>query len=47
MVVHDELRLQQWSQAREEKQNKEKQRLKWRPSVFAVQSVACCVMLLI
>ena len=47
MVVHDELRLQQWSQAREEKQTIEKKRPRWHPSVLVVQSIACGVIVLV
>lgn len=47
MVVHDEVRIQEWTQAREEKQEKEKRRPTFHVSVIAVQSVACCVAVLL
>ena len=47
MVVHDEVRIQEWTQAREEKQEKEKRQSTFRVSVLAVQSIACCVALLL
>lgn len=49
MVIHDETRVQAWTQAREEKQEKVKE--KGHPalhlSVMAVQSIACCVAVLL
>ncbi|MBR2319990.1 MAG: M23 family metallopeptidase [Clostridia bacterium] len=47
MVVHDEVRIQEWTQALEEKQEKEKRRPTFHVSVIAVQSVACCVVVLL
>lgn len=46
MVVHDETRLQAWTQAREEQQKKEKQKPIPLLSVVAVQSVACVALVL-
>lgn len=47
MVVHDETRLQEWAQAQEKKQEKAKGRPALHLSVVAVQSVACCVAVLL
>lgn len=47
MVVHDEARVQEWTQAREKRQEKEKRHPPLHLSVMAVQSVACCVAVLL
>lgn len=47
MVVHDEVRIQEWAQAREEKRVEEKRRSTFHVSVLAVQSIACCVAVLL
>ncbi len=47
MVVHDESRVQTWTQTREKQQEKEKRHTALHLSVVAVQSIACCVALLL
>lgn len=47
MVVHDESRTQALLQAREEQLQKKNERPPWRLSVVAVQSIACCVVVLL
>ena len=47
MVVHDETRVQEWTQAREKKQEREKGHPALHLSVMAVQSIACCVAVLL
>ena len=48
MVIHDETRVQVWAQEQEQqKQKREKPRQRMHLSVWAVQSIACCVVLLV
>lgn len=47
MVVHDETRVQAWAQAREKKREKEKPHVLPSLSVIGVQSIACCVAVLL
>lgn len=47
MVVHDESRVQTWTQTREKQNKKEKQHVALHLSVVAVQSIACCVAVLL
>lgn len=47
MVIHDETRVQAWTQAREKKQEQEKRHPALHLSVMAVQSIACCVAVLL
>ncbi len=47
MVEHDETRVQAWTQAREKKHEKEKRHTALHLSVVAVQSIACCVVVLL
>lgn len=47
MVVHDETRVQAWTRAREKKAEREKRRATGHWSVVAVQSIACCVAVLL
>ena len=46
MVIHDETRIHAWTQ-QTEKQHRERKRHQWSVSVIAVQSIACCVILLL
>lgn len=46
MVVHDEARVQAWAQTREKKE-RETRHPTWHLSVLAVQSIACCVVVLV
>ena len=47
MVVHDEARVQTWTQSREKQNEKEKRHTALHLSVVAVQSIACCVVVLL
>lgn len=47
MVVHDEARVQAWAQTREKKREKDQRRPPLHLSVVAVQSIACCVAVLV
>lgn len=47
MVEHDETRVQAWAQAREKKHEREKRHTALHLSVVAVQSIACCVAVLL
>ena len=50
MVVHDENRVQTWMQEKEEREKAENQKATmrtWHFSVLAVQSIACCVIVLV
>ena len=47
MVVHDETRMQEWTQAREKPRERAKQHSTLHLSVLAVQSVACCIVVLL
>lgn len=47
MVVHDEARVQAWAQTREKKKERETRHPTWHLSVLAVQSIACCVVVLV
>lgn len=47
MVEHDETRVQAWTLAREKKHEKEKRHTALHLSVVAVQSIACCVAVLL
>ena len=47
MVVHDEARVQAWVQTREKKREKNQPHAPLHLSVVAVQSIACCVAVLI
>ena len=47
MVVHDEARVQAWVQTREKKREKGQRRPPLHLSVVAVQSIACCVAVLV